>query len=841
MRVCPKCDARFEHDLFVCPHDGEVLAVAEDPLVGTVFDGMYEIEELLGRGGMGSVYLARHVLLRDRVAIKLLPRNFNADPEWLSRFVREGRAARAIKHPNAVTVHDLRSSGEGVLYMVLEYIDGETLRRVLEARRRLTPAEAVRILEPIASALDHAHAAGVVHRDLKPENIMVGSADGALMVKLFDLGIAKLYEMASSTEAGPEITMPGAVLGTPLYMSPEQWGALPDDGNDRVDGRADVYSLGVVAYEMVSGAKPFTGSNMAEIRFAHATATPRPLSEICVDVPEAFDAAVMRALAKDRGDRQPTAGRFVVELRAALGFGSTGGDTLAGGVELPTLAPRYVEEAVTEIRPAEAEPLRIALLYRRNVERDAALLVEIERAFVAHGHDVFVDRDLVVGMEWASEIERRLRSADAIVPLLSAESIGSEMLAHELRVAFDAWQEAGRPRLLPVRVDYEGPLPDEIAPILDPIQYVHWTGPESTDEVVARLLDALREPAPSRPSIPRRELEAEGGAVPLGSRFYIVRSMDDEFQDALARGDSVVLVKGARQMGKTSLLARGLQQARQDGARVILTDFQDLSASDLASAEALYTTLGEMIAEQLDLDVAPQDVWKSGTGANRNFGRYVREHVLERLGTRVVWGLDEADRLFTCDFGGEVFGLFRSWHNRRSLDPDGPWRHLTLAIAYATEAHLFITDINQSPFNVGTRVALDDFTIEQVEELNRRYGSPLRSSAEVARLHRLVGGHPFLVRRSLHELTQGVSIGEFEAVACRDEGPLGDHLRRILVLLAKDPVLTDVVRGVLRGKPCPTAESFYRLQSAGVLAGATAQNARPRCQLYATYLKGHLL
>ena len=137
---------------------------------------------------------------------------------------------------------------------------------------------------------------------------------------------------------------------------------------------------------------------------------------------------------------------------------------------------------------------------------------------------------------------------------------------------------------------------------------------------------------------------------------------------------------------------------------------------------------------------------------------------------------------------------------------------------------------------------LDDFTCSQVAELNRRYASPLRDQAEVARYFRLVGGHPYLVRRGLHEMaTHGNDLATFEAQADRDEGPFGDHLRRILVLLAQDPALCDVVKGVLQGHPCPTPESFYRLRSAGGMAGDSAREVRPRCQLYATYLERHLL
>jgi hypothetical protein len=163
-------------------------------------------------------------------------------------------------------------------------------------------------------------------------------------------------------------------------------------------------------------------------------------------------------------------------------------------------------------------------------------------------------------------------------------------------------------------------------------------------------------------------------------------------------------------------------------------------------------------------------------------------------------------------------------------------------MAYATEAHLFITDMYQSPFNVGTRLVLEDFTLAQVAELNCRYGSPLRDEAEVERYFRLVGGHPYLVRRGLHEMvTHGLDLAALGAQAAHDEGPFGDHLRRLLISLVQDAALCDVARGVMQGQPCPTAESFYRLRSGGPIIGDSAQDSRPRCQLYATYLKRHLL
>jgi DNA-binding winged helix-turn-helix (wHTH) protein len=341
-------------------------------------------------------------------------------------------------------------------------------------------------------------------------------------------------------------------------------------------------------------------------------------------------------------------------------------------------------------------------------------------------------------------------------------------------------------------------------------------------------------------TVQRAQLEPVGGAVPLGSRFYLERETDREFRAAVARRDSVVLVKGARQVGKTSLLARSLQQARETGARVVLTDFQLLNASHLASVETLLRMLAKSLADQLELAVWPDQIWDADLGPSMNFTRYVRREVLGASEAPLVWGLDEVDRLFTCAFGSEVFGLFRSWHNARSLDPQGLWPRLTLALAYATEAHLFITDMHQSPFNVGTRLTLEDFTFEQVVELNRRYGAPL-SKAEVERFFQLVGGHPYLARCGLHEMmARGVSYDALAAQADRNEGPFGDHLRRLLISLSQDAALCDVVRGVIEGRPCPTAESFYRLRTAGVIVGDSPAEARPRCGLYAAYLKQHL-
>jgi len=336
-------------------------------------------------------------------------------------------------------------------------------------------------------------------------------------------------------------------------------------------------------------------------------------------------------------------------------------------------------------------------------------------------------------------------------------------------------------------------------------------------------------------------LEPVGGAVPLHSSYYVVRAADSAMQAAITRKDALILLKGPRQTGKTSLLARGLQQARLIGDAIVVSDFQRISAQHWTSLDALLMALARSITEQLDLSGTPEDTWRSSEGPNENFERYLKREVLKKVSAPIVWGLDEVDRLFAYPFRNDIFGLFRSWFNDRALNPSSPWNQVTLAIVYATEAHLFITDLNQSPFNVGTRLPLEDFTIGQVDELNRKYGNPLGHPDPLARFMLLVGGNPYLVRRGLHEMTaRALSMETFEEQALRDDGCYGDHLQRLMQSLSQDRRLCEAVLDLLQGKGCPSAESFYRLRSAGVLAGSEPENCRFRCRIYKNYLGAYL-
>lgn len=368
-------------------------------------------------------------------------------------------------------------------------------------------------------------------------------------------------------------------------------------------------------------------------------------------------------------------------------------------------------------------------------------------------------------------------------------------------------------------------------------RHVHTTGgsvyayPEDLDE-----WRSGREPSaapvlpPASPRPPIGVADVPGGAMALDSPYYISRAADDEFREAIARRTSIVLVKGPRQVGKSSLLARALAAARRGQAAVVFTDVQAFGRDDLRSATTVYQALGRSIADQIKVPSSLLDTWNDSDSPNTNFSRFLRAVLGSHQ--QVVWGLDEVDRLVGLDYASDVFGLFRSWHNRRALDPSAPWGRLTLAIAYATEAHLLIADLNQSPFNVGVRVALEDFDASEMMALNARYGSLVGDPADARRLMTLVGGSPYLLQCAFYELKRGGSLDRLEADARREAGPLGEHLRRLRAVLHNDPVLERAMGAVLKGEACPDRDSFYRLRSAGLVLGASPSEARPRCGLY---------
>jgi hypothetical protein len=476
----------------------------------------------------------------------------------------------------------------------------------------------------------------------------------------------------------------------------------------------------------------------------------------------------------------------------------------------------------------------LVILYKRNAIPDSQLVSFLFDELSRRHFKVFLDQHLKIGQEWGKEIEKQISAAGGVIILLSQASVNSDLLSEEVKIAREfADHNYGKPKLLPVRVCYESPLLGDLSTFLDDIQHGFWRNSNDNNRIVEELVSSLFQSSPPKPS----NLPPAGGALTLESEFYITRPTDREFYSAALEKQSIVLLKGARQIGKTSLLARGLDLARKAGARVVMTDFQKLNETHLDNIEAFYLVLSEWIARQLKIDVDVRALWNPRYPPNTNFEEFIRNQVLP-IGPWLVWGIDEVDRLFTRSYASEFFALLRSWHNDRANEPDAGWERLTLAIAYATEAHLFITDLNQSPFNVGTRLTLEDFNIAQITEFNNRViPCPLKSPDEVRAFADLVGGHPYLVSRGLRELAgHSLNLQQFEAMAATEDGPFGDHLKRIVLMLARDPELIDAMKDVLVGRSCPDHKSFYRLRSAGLISGSSFENCRVRCSIYHDYL-----
>ncbi len=267
---------------------------------GDVLANRYRIERLLGRGGMGAVYLAHDEVLDDTVAVKVIAATFAADEAALvERFRREAAAARKVSSPAVIRIHDLGEARPGLLYLSMEYFPGRTLAEVITTRGLVPIVDCVDYLQQICTGLAAAHDAGVIHRDLKPQNVLVGERNA---VKLIDFGLAK-------ATTGVGLTGTGMLLGTPHYMSPEQV------RGKNVDAASDIYALGALAYHLVCGRPPFSGDNVIAIGFAHCTETAVPPRTLRPDVPEALDAMIVKALSKSATDRPRSAGEF----RAALG------------------------------------------------------------------------------------------------------------------------------------------------------------------------------------------------------------------------------------------------------------------------------------------------------------------------------------------------------------------------------------------------------------------------------------------------------------------------------------------------------------------------------------------
>src|SRR3954470_13019446 len=316
MLQCPRCGEQYPDDVFVCPldhtplqADATIADVPRDPLLDRVFDGKYRLDQTLGGGGMGTVYRATHLLIDRPVALKVLSQRFVGDQTAQQRFRREARAAGRMQHPNAVTVTDFGATDDGYLYIVMELLEGRTLRDLISHEAPLDPARTVSFMLQACAAVGAAHEAGLIHRDLKPANIFIEQRPNVpAVVKVLDFGVAK-FAVEEHDDDYATLTQVGAIIGTPRYMSPEQCsGAAP------LTPASDVYSLGIILYEMLTGVCPFNGETPLAIALKQVSEAPVPPRQIVASIPEALERTVLRALAKNPLERPQDANDLRREL-----------------------------------------------------------------------------------------------------------------------------------------------------------------------------------------------------------------------------------------------------------------------------------------------------------------------------------------------------------------------------------------------------------------------------------------------------------------------------------------------------------------------------------------------
>ncbi|MFZ0770159.1 MAG: protein kinase [Candidatus Sulfotelmatobacter sp.] len=312
MNSCPTCGLAYPADFTLCPRDGAKLVEVGVWSEGTVVRGKYRILGKVGQGGMATVYKALHLRFGEVRALKVISQELAADATFVKRFEHEAVITRKLQHPNAVRVDDIDEAEDGRPFIVMEFIDGANLKKLIQSQSPLPVSRVCSIIEQAASALDAAHRLGIVHRDIKPDNIVLVETPEGEQAKILDFGIAKVKEARLGGEtSGMTLTGTGVVVGTPQYMSPEQ---AAGKRGDEIDGRSDIYSLGIVMYQMLTGELPYKAATTMEMVLAHIQTPPAPIRTLRpnLQIPEPIAKVVMRCLEKDR-DLRPAGAKVLIE------------------------------------------------------------------------------------------------------------------------------------------------------------------------------------------------------------------------------------------------------------------------------------------------------------------------------------------------------------------------------------------------------------------------------------------------------------------------------------------------------------------------------------------------
>jgi serine/threonine-protein kinase len=831
---------------------------------GEILLGRYRVERVLGEGGMGVVLAARHIDLGELFAIKLLRRGVVSNATMLSRFIREARAAARLTSDHVARVHDVGRLDNGKPYMVMEYLEGSDLSQVIRDHGALPLEDAANLVHQACDAIAEAHAFGIVHRDLKLANLfLTRRRNGKPCLKVLDFGISKQIDVAE------QLTKTGSIIGSPRYMSPEQM-------NDpkTVDGRSDIWAMGVVLHELTTGKAPFDGEGLQELIINVLTAVPDPPSRLRPELPAALDEVVARCLCKSREGRYATIEALAEAVQSIAGSpGERPRSTeVQGNVTIAfesTLEARRdsshstVFGEVSGDRAVSRSEPRVFLSCRGDAEEDRAVALSFYEALAAVGASPFLaSKDVAADEDWVQAVSQALRGCDAFVLLLSERAAVSELVAAELDLARQLGQSsAGKPHIVPVRVRF--PESDAAShPLQERLQeftHVVWGGPADTPAVVAALLErighearahrpsTLEQALPSsglsgssvRPPVVGTPLELPGSIVSAKSPYYVVRpSIEDACLREVNMPGALIRIKGPRQMGKSSLMMRLLNHAEKVGARTVRINLQMADSAILADLNRFLRWLCAVVSRQLKIPASRiDDTWDDIFGAKDNCTAYFEEHLLSE-GDALVLALDNVDRIFDAPaIAEELLALLRAWHEMGKIQE--LWQKLRLVLAYSTEMYVPM-DINRSPFNVGLPVALSEWDAGMVHGLARRHALAW-GQAEIEELMSLVGGHPHLIRIALYHVAKGMSLSDVLATAATDQGLFADHLKHFLWQVQSQPEIHEAA-GRLMASAQPihlSTEMGFKLVSLGLVQWH-GNEVRAVCDLYRRYLSVRL-
>lgn len=510
------------------------------------------------------------------------------------------------------------------------------------------------------------------------------------------------------------------------------------------------------------------------------------------------------------------------------------------------------------VKPSQQKAY-LFLCYKRDAQPDQELVDYLVENLSDLGYTLFIDTEsLRAGEDWLERIDRELKVSDFLVVLLSKASADSEMVKSEIHRAYEYRKLSGNPRVLPIRVAYDEMLPFAISAFLNPLQYIAWDSEHDNDRVARELVEAIqgvlpaKEPHETTPAMIEEkiskpvpefdarvldELREPGGTVRLQDKFYIKREEDRRMENEMKRLGSTVTIRAARQSGKSSLLVRGLDQAKQSGANTMLLDMQRVDRDHLASLDVFLRYFAEFIVFKLSQDADAIDrYWRRSLSPQEKLTNLFTDFIFDKVDRNLVIGLDEVDDLLRTSFYSEFFGLLRSWHNLRATDE--VWDKLSTIMVISTEPYLLIADFHQSPFNVGVNLNLQDFNASQIQVLNERHGSPLAGN-EFDELVQIFGGHPFLTRKAFYLLVvEKKSWKDLKVTAAAEDGPFADHLRRYHWMIQQDAALKDALRSIIKNNKCSDA-LLHRLLQAG-LVKASGDIVKCRCDLYRTYFEDKL-